>query len=150
LGASLAHGSAHLDDDTGVRLASGQSTLTGADLSWRRFFSGPKRLLLRAEYFGYHPQSGLRDAANNASGWYALANYRLNKRDDVGLLYEASGFPQRSGQETASSLIYTRQFTEQFYLRFQATHGDRPGNGSYNQGIAELVWGVGAHTHNLE
>ncbi len=150
IGTSLARGGSRIDDDSGATLGQGHTTLTGADITLRRFFSGPKRLLLRAEYFGYRPQGGLRDVANKASGWYGLANYRLSARDDVGLLYERSGFPQQGGQETASSVIFTRQFTEQFYIRFQGTHGNRPGQGNYNQGIVEMVFGIGPHTHNLE
>jgi hypothetical protein len=150
LGASLARGSAQLEDDTGAVRGRGHATLTGVDFSWRRFFSGPKRLLLRGEYFGYRPEGGLQDAARRTGGWYALANYRISKRDDVGLLYERSGFPQRAGQESASSVIFTRQFTEQFYIRVQGTHGDRPGSGGYNAATVMMVWGVGPHTHSLE
>ncbi len=64
--------------------------------------------------------------------------------------YEHSGFPQAPGQhENAASLIYTKQFTEQFYLRLMGTHGTRAGD-SYNQLRLQFTAGVGPHTHNLE
>jgi hypothetical protein len=148
-GASWARGDALLTKEATSEIAGGQAELTGLDLSWRHFFSGPKRLLLRTEYFGYRPRGDLTELAHRASGWYGLANYRLNKRDDVGLLYERSGFPANDGSENAASVILTRQFTEQFYIRLHATHGDRPG-GSYNQAMVQLTWGIGPHTHNLE
>ena len=149
VGASWARGDSALHNEDFDLGAIGKSQVTGADITWRRFFSGPKRLLLRSEYFRYQPKGDLRGIANSASGYYALANYRFNKRDDVGLLYEKSGFPGNNDHEKALSLIYTRQFTEQFYFRLQAIRGDRPG-GNYNQVIGQLTWGLGPHTHNLE
>lgn len=146
LGYSRAQGRSEMTDDTGV-LLQGHVNLTGVDASYRHFLNGGKRLLLRSEYFKYNPD-GLYTSP--ASGYYGLANLRLNPRQDVGLLYESSGFPQAPGErETALSLIYTKQFTEQYYGRVMATHGDRPGGG-YDELRFQFVAGLGPHTHALE
>lgn len=148
VGGSYARGRSHIGDDAGASF-SGHTTLTGADISYRRFLSNNRRLLLRGEYFRHQPGSGL--PTNRASGHYLLGNYRLNKANDVGVLLERSGFPQAPGaRESATSLIFTRQFTEQFYARLQATHGRRPGPGSYNEAWLQFVWGLGPHTHSIE
>lgn len=147
LGASHAHGTSTLDDENGNAVA-GRVQLFGADASYRRFMGVNKRLLLRSEYIKYQPKAGL--PTNDASGYYALANYRWDKYNDAGLLFERSGFPQVAGvRETAASLIYTKQFTEQFYLRFMGTHGTRGGN-DYNQLRLQFTAGIGPHTHSLE
>ncbi len=145
-GLSRAHGTSEITDDAANRY-DGNVTLTGADVSFRHFMGGGRRLLLRSEYFLHQPDSSL--PTRRASGYYALANMRLDPYKDIGLLYEESGFPQTSGHENALSLIYTKQFTEQFYGRIMATHGDRPG-GSYNEIRLQFTAGLGPHTHNLE
>ena len=146
IGVSRAHGTSEIGDDVGNNF-SGNVTISGADISYRRFMNGGKRLLLRSEYFLYQPKGGL--PTRRASGYYGLANMRLNPYNDVGLLYERSGFPQFGGHETALSLIYTKQFTEQFYARVMGTHGNRPG-GSYNEIRLQFTAGLGPHTHALE
>lgn len=149
LGGSYAKGTSTVDNDTGTNIGSGRLALKGVDLSFRHFGQGRKRVLLRSEYFQYAPNASL--GTNEASGYYGLANYRYTPFDEIGLLWEHSGFPQAPGQhENALSLIYTKQFTEQFYVRLQGTRGTRPGQGNYNEGILQFTWGVGPHTHNLE
>lgn len=147
VGLSRAGGRSEITDDTGA-LTQGHVDLTGVDASYRRFMNGGKRLLLRSEYFKYKPKGLFTSSAN---GYYALANYRYNPRKDIGLLYESSGFPQAPGlRETALSLIYTKQFTEQYYARIMATRGDRPGIGNYHELRFQLTAGMGPHTHSLE
>jgi len=149
LGGSYTRGRSTLNDDSGVNLGNGRVDLLGLDVSYRRFFNGNKRLLLRSEYFRNKPSGGL--TTRTASGYYGLANMRLNKFADVGLLYESSGFPQAPGaREKALSLIYTKQLTEQFYVRLQGTRGDRPGQGNYNEATLQFTWGLGPHTHSLD
>ncbi len=151
VGASYARGGASAVDGNGNTLAGGRNTLSGLDISYRKFSGANKRLLLRSEYFRSRPSNGLEQVFNSASGYYSLANYRFSKYADLGLLYENSGFPQAANaRENASSLIYTKQFTEQFYTRLQLTLGDSPLGGSYNQAILQFVFGLGPHTHNLE
>lgn len=148
VGASHARGDSVIADDTGASFA-GKVKMLGLDASYRQFLPGGRRLLLRSEYFRHDPDGSL--PTTRATGYYGLANYRFNKYNDLGFLYESSGFPQAPGaRETGTSLIYTKQFTEQFYLRLQGTHGSRPGDGSYNELRVQLVGGVGPHTHNLE
>ncbi len=149
LGTSYARGRSTLDDDQGTNLGTGRVNLLGLDASYRRFYGGEKRLLLRSEYFRNKPSGDL--PTSTASGYYGLANYRMSRFKDVGLLYENSGFPQAPGaRESALSLIYTKQFSEQFYVRLQGTRGRRPGQGSYNEATVQFTWGMGPHTHNLE
>lgn len=149
LGSSYTRGRSTLDDDTGVNLGRGRVDLLGLDMSYRKYLKGDKRLLLRSEYFRNTPRGGL--PTSKADGYYGLANFRLNKFADIGLLYENSGFPQAPGaRENALSLIYTKQFTEQFYIRLQGTRGRRPGDGGYSEATVQFTWGVGPHTHNLE
>lgn len=152
LGGSYARGTSSFQDDTGAALGAGRTNLTGADISYRHFMSGGKRLLLRSEYYRNRPSgAGLGGVVSSADGYYGLANMRLNPYNDIGLLYENSGFPQApDAREKALSLIYTRQFTEQFYARLQGTTGDRPGRGNYQELQLQFVFGLGPHTHNLE
>ncbi len=146
LGGSWAGGKSEEDPAT---LESDHVTLTGVDLSYRHFGEGSKRLLLRAESFWRHGTTDANDATR--TGYYLLGDYRLNRYNSVGLLYDWSGFPQDTTlHESALSLIYTRQFSEQYYVRFQAVHGDRPDCGNFNELWLQWVWGVGPHTHNLE
>jgi hypothetical protein len=147
-GVSHARGNSEIADELG-NISTGHVSLTGLDATYRRYLPGGKRLLLRSEYFRYKPSDGL--FTNDASGWYGLLNYRYTKFDDIGLLYERSGFPQAPGDhENATSLIYTKQLTEQFYIRFMGTHGNRPGDGGYNELRVQFTAGIGPHTHNLE
>ncbi len=149
LGASYARGQSALNGSNGDQVGSGTTAISGFDGTYRRYLSGGRRILARAEYFGYRPGSGL--PTSNASGYYGLLNYRFRPDADLGLLLERSGFPQAPGQhENALSLIYTKQFTEQFYARLHATHGDRPGKGGFNELFLQFVFGLGPHTHSLE
>ncbi len=152
-GLSYAQGRAQVNNDLGTSLGIGRNTLSGVDLSFRRFMGVNKRLLLRTEYFGSSPSGGLTTNFRRANGYYGLANLRYNTFNDVGLLYENSGFPQLSShgqREKDLSLIFTHQFTEQFYTRLHLTRGDAPGKGSFNAAFLQFVFGIGPHTHNLE
>lgn len=155
IGASHARGKSSvtnlIDDGTGTSSevnAAGRVNLTGFDVTMRRFLGNDRRLLLRSEYFIHQPQN-LPTA--RATGYYGLANYRFDKFNDVGLLLENSGFPTAPGErEKALSLILTRQFTEQYYVRLMGTQGSRPGDSSYQQLRIQFVAGLGPHTHSLE
>ncbi len=146
IGWSWAGGSSEEDAATLVR---NYVHLGGLDLSYRVFGRGARRLLLRGEYIwrkGTLDSDGVR-----AKGYYLLADYRWNRYNSVGFLYDWSEFPQDvSRHESAVSLILTRQFSEQYYVRLQATHGYRPNADSYNELWLHWAWGIGPHTHNLE
>lgn len=145
-GVSHARGSSNVADDAD-NISNGRVNLTGADLSYRKFMNGGKRLLLRSEYFKYNPRNL---PTVSASGYYALANLKLDPRKDIGLLYEKSGFPNAPGEnENAFSAIYTKQLTEQFYMRLMGTRGNRAGD-SYNELRLQFTAGLGPHTHALE
>jgi hypothetical protein len=145
LGGSYAGGAAAPLDGT----SGGHARLTGLDLTYRRFGEGTSRLLLRSEAV-WRRQSGDADDTS-AMGYYLFGNYRKTKYASLGLLYDWSQFPQAPDlHETALSLIWTKQFSEQYYLRLQGTHGARPGDSSYDELWLQWVWGVGPHTHNLE
>lgn len=127
----------------------GTARLTGADLTYRHYGEGTERLLLRGEGVWRHEDVG--PASSTAAGYYLFANYRRDKYASWGALYDWSEFPQAPNRhESAFSLIYTRQFSEQYLMRLQGTHGSRPGDGSYDELWLQWVWGVGPHTHNLE
>lgn len=127
----------------------GRVQLSGMDVSYRHFGEGQSRLLLRGESVWRREENDL--ASSTASGYYLFGNYRPDKYRSVGLLYDWSELPQAPDQhESALSLILTKQFSEQYYLRLQGTHGSRPGDHSYNELRLQWVWGVGPHTHNLE
>lgn len=123
--------------------------LRGLDLTYRRFGEGARRLLLRTEAIW---RNGTTDSDRaTAGGYYLLGSYRWNRYNSLGLLYDWSEFPQDTAlHESAMSLIYTRQFSEQYYVRLQAVRGDRPDCGSYNEFWLQWCWGAGPHTHNLE
>lgn len=146
LGGSYLDGKSNEDPPTGL---TDYVRIKGVDLSYRHFGEGSSRLLLRGEHFW---RTGTTDSNGaQAKGYYLLANYRPNKYGSVGLLYDWSEFPQATGlHESAASLILTMQFSEQYYLRLQAIHGDRPDCGHYDEFWLQWVWGVGPHTHNLE
>jgi hypothetical protein len=127
----------------------GTTSLTGIDLTYRHFGEGTARLLLRGEQVWRRETVG--NAGSTATGYYLFGNIRRNQYSSWGALYDWSEFPQDPTlHESAESLIYTKQFSEQYYMRLQGTHGSRPGDGSYNEAWLQWVWGVGPHTHNLE
>ena len=146
LGVSHARGKSSISDDA-ENSFDGRVNLSGVDLSYRKFMNNGKRLLLRGEYFKYKPR-GL--PTTSADGYYALANMKLDARRDIGLLYEKSDFPNAPGQrENALSLLFTKQLTEQFYVRLMGTRGERAGD-SYNELRLQFTAGLGPHTHSLE
>jgi hypothetical protein len=146
LGGSYLGGKSNEDIDT---LQTDYVHIKGLDLSYRHFGEGSKRLLLRGEQFWRTGTTDSDDAT--AKGYYLFANYRPTKYGSIGLLYDWSEFPQATDlHESAMSLILTQQFSEQYYLRLQAIHGNRPDFGLYNELWLQWVWGVGPHTHNLE
>jgi hypothetical protein len=145
LGGSYARGPAEGYAIEGV----GHTTLSGLDLTYRHFGEGDSRLLLRGESVWRHEANNLD--GSTAKGYYLFGSYRPDKYRSLGLLYDWSEFPQAPDQhESALSLILTKQFSEQYYLRLQGVHGNRPGSSSYNELWLQWVWGVGPHTHNLE
>ena len=123
--------------------------ITGVDLTYRHFGQGASRLLLRGESLW---RKGTEDSSGAmAGGYYLFGDYRWNKYGHIGLLYDWTEFPQDVTQhESALSLILTRQFSEQYYLRLQLTQGSRPDDNHYTECWLQWCWGVGPHTHNLE
>ncbi|MCL5103860.1 MAG: hypothetical protein M1133_07075 [Armatimonadetes bacterium] len=146
LGGSWAGGKSNEDPITAL---TDYVHIKGVDLSYRHFGEGSSRLLLRGEQFWRNGTTDSNDAT--ANGYYLFGNYRWNKYGSIGLLYDWSEFPQAVNlHESALSLILTKQFSEQYYLRLQAIHGERPDSGLFNELWLQWVWGVGPHTHNLE
>ena len=146
LGGSWAGGKSEEDPLT---LETDYVHLHGVDLSFRHFGGGSNRTLLRSEYFWRSGTTDSNDAT--AKGYYVFGNYRWNKYGSIGLLYDWNEFPQAVDlHESSMSLILTKQFSEQYYVRLQAIHGSRPDCGNYNECWLQWVWGVGPHTHNLE
>jgi hypothetical protein len=145
LGGSYASG----DSEGYVIEGSGRVALSGVDLSYRHFGEGNARLLLRGEGIWRHESNDTADST--ASGYYLFGNYRKDKYSSLGLLYDWTEFPQAPDfHESALSVILTKQFSEQYYLRLQAVRGGRPGADPYNELWLQWVWGIGPHTHNLE
>lgn len=146
LGGSWAGGKSNEDMLT---LQTDHVQLEGVDLTYRHFGEGASRLLLRGENFW---RRGTTDSDNKlTTGYYLFGNYRWDKYGSVGLLYDWSEFPQAAElHESALSLILTKQFSEQYYLRMQAIHGSRPDDPHFNELWLQWCWGVGPHTHNLE
>jgi hypothetical protein len=125
------------------------ATLTGIDLSYRLFGEGDRRLLFRGEAVKRREKAA--SISSSAHGYYLFSNYRTSKYSSFGALYDWSEFPQDPTlHESAFSLIWTRQFSEQYYIRLQGTHGNRPGVDSYDELWVQWVWGVGPHSHVLE
>ena len=145
LGGSYANGPA-----PGLALEdNGDARLTGVDLTYRHFGEGTGRLLLRGEAIWRNEEVG--GDSSTAKGYYLFGNVRQDKYSSWGALWDWSEFPQSPElRESALSLIYTQQFSEQYYMRLQAKHGSRPGDDSFNELALQWVWGVGPHTHNLE
>jgi hypothetical protein len=137
------------NDDPLASIPTDRVHITGVDLSYRHFGEGSQRLLLRGE--GFWRKGTTDSSGQTAKGYYFLADYRPTKYGSVGLLYDWSEFPQATDlHESALSLIYTQQFSEQYYMRLQGIHGSRPNANHYNELWLKWVWGVGPHTHNFE
>lgn len=136
-------------DSDDLILLTGRTRLTGADFSYRHFGDNDTRFLLRGEQFWRKDMDD--PTAKTANGYYVYSDYRLNKYNSIGTMYSWSQFPQATDlHEWAYSLIYTHQFSEQYYVRVQGNHGSRPDSDSYNELWLQWVWGIGPHTHNLE
>ena len=147
LGGSLAKGKG-TTYPAGEGSFSPENTLRGADFSWRKGTSDSQRLLLRGEYIDHEQkQSAVQSKAN---GYYLLADKRFNTLDSLGLRYDNSGYAYQAGREKSASIIATHQLTEQTYLRFEVSHGDRPSKKGFTDFRLQWTWGVGPHTHNLE
>ncbi len=145
VGGSLAQGPGQ-----GFALAGpGTVDLSGVDVTFRKFGEADARLLLRGEALRRRENFG--PEGSTAQGYYLFGNWRPDNFSNFGLLYDWSEFPQApTMHESAISFIYTKQFTEQYYLRWELTHGSRPGASSYNELWMHWCWGIGPHTHNLE
>lgn len=151
LGGSYLDGKSNREEDpvSQALLPADYVHIKGVDLSYRHFGEGSNRLLLRGEHFWRTGTTDSDDA--QARGYYLFGDYRPNKYGSIGLLYDWSEFPQATNlHESAMSLILTRQFSEQYYLRMQAIHGSRPDEPHFNELWLQWCWGVGPHTHNLE
>lgn len=155
LGASAARGRSSVVDITDDGLGNpventvnGRVELQGVDFQMRKYGKDAKRLLFRSEYFRYKP---IDLPTSTSTGYYALANLRPNKYNDYGILYQSTEIPTAPGQkENGLSLIYTRRFSERYYMRLTGTRGDRPGENNYNEVKLQFVAGLGPHTHTLE
>lgn len=147
LGGSLAKGRGTAYP-LGESTFSPSTTLTGADLSWRKGASDQTRLLLRAEYINHEQKAN--GIQRNANGYYVLADKRFNPLDSLGLRYDDSAYAFAPGREKSVSVIATHRLSEQTYMRFQVGHGDRPTQKGFTDVRLQITWGVGPHTHNLE
>lgn len=149
LGASLADGPAEPVEVDGGAPVGRNLRVTGVDLSYRRYGTGARRLLVRGEWLWRRTRCGMDRQTD--TGYYALASYRFSKYGDVGMLYDWSEIPEAGGaHESALSAIYTHQMNEQTYARLQLTGGSRPGRRGYVEAWVQMVWGMGPHTHQLE
>jgi hypothetical protein len=146
LGGSYAQGKSLPAPET---MAVDHVRLSGVDLSYRHFWEGARRLLLRGENVW---RRGSTDSdGRTANGYYLFGQYRPNKYSSIGLLYDWTEYPQDVTQhESSISLILTKQFSEQYYVRLQGIHGNRPDASPYGELWLQWCWGVGPHTHNLE
>ncbi|MHB1461819.1 MAG: hypothetical protein ACYC1M_11100 [Armatimonadota bacterium] len=145
LGYSYAEGNS---EDSSVP-TDGRTRLTGLDLNYRHYGDHDTKFTLRGEQFWRQEMHTPNQAT--ASGYYVEGSYWLNKYNSIGSMYTWSQFPQSTDlHESAISLTYTHQFSEQYYLRLQGNHGWRPGSDEYNELWLMWVCGIGPHTHNLE
>lgn len=145
LGGSFAKGAAN-----GFALpGDGQATLTGIDATYRHFGEGSSRLLLRGEAIWRN--EFISNLLSSTSGYYIFGDYKWNRYSNLGLMYSWSQFPQLPKlHESMISLILTKQFSEQYYIRLQGNVGSRPDAPRYSELWLQWVWGLGPHTHNLE
>jgi hypothetical protein len=148
LGGSIAYGHGVSHDLPVGSTVRPDILLSGADFTYRRASAGARRLLLRSEYLQHHQKD--HDFRNTVSGYYLLADQRLDPFRSVGIRYDSSQYPYDPGRESGLSLIGTQQLTEATLFRMQLIHGDRPGKRNLNEIHFEFVVGAGPHTHNLE
>lgn len=124
-------------------------TLTGIDVSYRRWPSAFSRILLQGEYMIYSSNPGGESDTRN--GYYLLAAYKPGRYWEYGARYDNTQFPAPTeGKETGWTAFVTRYLNESTYLRGQFKHSNSPETGSVNQVFVQVVWGIGPHSHTLQ
>ncbi|MHB9025861.1 MAG: hypothetical protein ACYC7E_17110 [Armatimonadota bacterium] len=142
IGASGAQGKGVFDEGTSTR--AGDITLFGADVTWRKWLPGERRLLVQGEYI-----SRKQDFRSN--GYFLLGAYRPSHYYEFGARYDWSEFADdNSVHASAVSLFATKFLSETTYLRLQAKHGaDRDGQ-NFTELSMQIVFGFGPHAHALQ
>jgi hypothetical protein len=148
LGGSVAGGKGERYDLSDALSVDPKILLTGADLTFRREGAGATRTLLRAEYVHHRQEDG--SFKRSTDGYYLFADRRVDPLTSFGVRYDDSGFPFADGRQRSISLIGTKALTEQTYFRLQLIGGSRPDKKNFGEIWAEIVFGAGPHTHNLE
>lgn len=120
---------------------------TGLDLTYRRWPSAYRRLTLQGEYL----RGGRADIVGRVSGFYLLANQRLDKYWDVGLRYDRSDSPD-PGEGYGSAIVgfLTRHLTETTWVRLQYKRSRLPGGEVVGEPMVVVNFGMGPHAHPLE
>jgi hypothetical protein len=141
----------HNHYDANDVLISSHSTdinLYGADITYRHWLSGERRLLMQAEYILRKEEV---HGTHRQEGWYALASYRPNFNHELGLRYDWSESPAEDGaHESYLSAFATKNLNETTFVRLQYKHGKNFDKSTVNEAILQFVFGFGPHAHSLQ
>jgi hypothetical protein len=145
LGFSRYWGNGDVEDFGRKRLA-----VTGADLTYRRYFGGDRRLQLLAEAL-MHETQDIDGETKRRLGGFLTAAYRWNRHWEGGLRGDYTTFPfPFDGHEWGGSLFLTKYLTEQTSLRLEYRHSHSPDFGGANGLFFQLLFGSGPHVHFLQ
>ena len=145
IGLSGAHGTGLCEEHNEELDVRDSITLAGLDFTYKLWPAAHKRLLLQGEILTH------RRAGHTRLGYYLFGNYKWDKYWNAGLRYDRSERPFPSeGHDSGISAIVSNQLTETTTLRLQLTHGSRAGVGTVNEGLLQVIWGIGPHSHPLE
>lgn len=123
----------------------GNVSVFGLDATYKRWPSSHQRILLQGEMHIH------RRAGQNRWGYYWFGNYKMDEHWDAGLLFNWSERPfPDTGRDCGLSAIVTNRLTETTALRVQLAHGSRAHTGTVTEGMLQLIWGIGPHSHPLE
>ena len=123
--------------------------LLGADVTWRKWFSGERRLLLQAE--GIRRQQQGEEGTERQFGYFLLGTFRPGHFYEFGTRYDWSETPAVAGvHESYLSAFGTRFLNETTYARLQVKHGRDAHQERSTQVILQVVFGFGPHAHVLQ
>jgi hypothetical protein len=138
-------------DDQGAVIAihHPEIRLLGGDVTWRKWLSGERRLLLQGE--AIHREEKHEDGTHRQFGYFLLGTYRPSHFYELGTRYDWSEAPGHEAEhESYLSAFVTRFLNETTFTRLQVKHGTNVEGKTVNEVSLQLVFGFGPHAHVLQ
>ncbi|MHB0938920.1 MAG: hypothetical protein ACYDCO_26105 [Armatimonadota bacterium] len=137
------------DGEGGIVIERSDITLLGADVTWRKWLPGERRLLLQGEAIRREEKG--EEGTVRQLGYFLLGTYRPNHVYEFGTRYDWSETPAAAGAHASSiSAFATRFLNETTFTRLQLKHGTNPHGENENQVLFQVVFGFGPHAHVLQ